>query len=102
MRNRLINFTALFVLALAVTVLMQNCKKQPPEKFELKIPLGLDAEAQYIPENNPPTAEKVELGRKLYFDKRLSADNSVSCATCHDPKFAFTDGQPVSPGSEVL
>ena len=98
MRNRLSNFTALFVLALTATVLMQNCKKPPPEKFELKIPLGLDAEAQYIPENNPLTAEKVELGRKLYFDKRLSADNSVSCATCHSPKFGFTDGSPVSTG----
>ena len=98
MRQRLTQFIALFVLILAVTALMQKCRKKPPEKFELKIPLGLDAETQYIPEDNPLTAEKIELGRKLYFDKRLSADNSVSCATCHKAEFGFTDGKPVSTG----
>jgi len=67
-------------------------------KFELKIPLGLDAQLQYIPADNPLTAEKIELGRMLYFDKRLSADNSVACATCHNPQFGFTDGMPVSTG----
>ncbi len=43
------------------------------------------------PEENPITAEKVELGRKLFFDKRLSLDGTVSCASCHDPHKAFTD-----------
>jgi len=37
------------------------------------------------------TAEKIKLGEALYFDKRLSADGTVSCATCHDPASAFTD-----------
>ena len=50
------------------------------------------------PADNPYSPEKAELGRLLYFDPRLSADGSVSCATCHSPKFAFTDGQPVSTG----
>jgi cytochrome c peroxidase len=40
--------------------------------------------AAYVPEDNALTAERVALGRKLYFDKRLSADGTVSCATCHD------------------
>jgi cytochrome c peroxidase len=44
------------------------------------------------------TAAKVELGRKLFFDKRLSSDATVSCATCHDPALAFADGKPVSEG----
>jgi len=47
---------------------------------------------------NRRTPAKAELGRILYFDKRLSADGSVSCATCHDPKFGFTDGSAVSSG----
>lgn len=45
-----------------------------------------------------PTPEKVALGEKLFNDKRLSADDSVSCATCHDPNFGFADGKPVSEG----
>jgi cytochrome c peroxidase len=51
-----------------------------------------------IPDDNPITKEKVALGRKLYFDKRLSADDTVSCATCHDPKFAFADGKALAEG----
>ncbi len=100
MWQRLTLFMALIFIVFATTALMQKGKEESGEQqiFENNLPLGLDADAQYIPENNPLTAEKIELGRKLYFDKRLSADNSVSCATCHSPKFAFTDGQPVSTG----
>jgi cytochrome c peroxidase len=51
-----------------------------------------------VPETNPVTPEKVALGRKLYFDKRLSKDGTVSCATCHDPTKGFSDGKKVSEG----
>jgi cytochrome c peroxidase len=51
-----------------------------------------------IPRDNPQSPEKIDLGRKLFFDGRLSADGSVACATCHDPARAFTDGRPVSIG----
>ena len=51
-----------------------------------------------IPGQNPLTAEKVALGQRLYFDKRLSADGTVSCATCHDPQKGFADGRPVAVG----
>jgi len=61
-----------------------------------KVPLGLPPFD--FPANNPYSAAKAELGRLLYFDRRLSADGSVACATCHDPKFAFTDGAAVSTG----
>ena len=50
------------------------------------------------PKDNPYTPEKTELGRYLYFDPRLSADGTVSCGTCHNPQYAFTDGAPVSTG----
>ncbi len=63
------------------------------------VPLGLDQNIQdYIPSDNPLTIAKVELGRQLYFDARLSKNNTVSCATCHDPAKGFSDGQPVSTG----
>ncbi len=41
---------------------------------------------------------KIELGRRLFFEKRLSINNSVSCASCHEPQFAFTDRKKVSEG----
>ena len=51
-----------------------------------------------IPPDNPVTPEKVALGRKLYYDKRLSKDGTVSCATCHDPAKGFADGKKVAEG----
>jgi len=45
-----------------------------------------------VPANNPQTPEKIELGKKLFFDRRLSGDGTMSCATCHNPEQAFTDG----------
>jgi cytochrome c peroxidase len=63
----------------------------------LVIPLGLDLYMP-VPEENPLTADKVALGRRLFAEPRLSRDRSLSCASCHDPKRAFTDGQPVAVG----
>ena len=51
-----------------------------------------------IPKDNQPTAARIELGRKLYFDARLSADGTVACATCHDVTRGFADRRPVSEG----
>jgi len=61
-----------------------------------KAPLGLPPLS--FPSNNKYSAEKAELGRFLYFDKRLSADESVACASCHAPEHAFTDGAATSTG----
>jgi cytochrome c peroxidase len=51
-----------------------------------------------VPGDNPQTEAKVLLGKQLYFDKRLSADGTVSCASCHDPKAGWADPRPVSEG----
>ena len=53
----------------------------------VKLPKGLDAATAnvFIPEDNPITRAKIELGRQLYFDKRLSSDSTISCRSCHDP-----------------
>jgi len=61
-----------------------------------KPPLGLPP-VQW-PKDNPYSGAKADLGRYLYFDGRLSADGSVSCASCHSPQHGFTDGAPVSTG----
>jgi cytochrome c peroxidase len=63
----------------------------------LVIPLGLDLYMP-VPEENPLTAEKIDLGRRLFHDRRLSRDGSIACASCHDPERAFTDGRPVAIG----
>jgi len=59
-------------------------------------PLGLPSIEW--PKDNRFSTAKVELGRYLFYDKRISADETISCATCHDPKYAFTDGAAVSTG----
>jgi cytochrome c peroxidase len=49
-----------------------------------------------IPPHNVQTPEKIELGKQLFFDRRLSGDGTMNCATCHDPERAFTDGLELS------
>ena len=63
-----------------------------------QLPLGLTPERIHIPADNPLTRNKVELGRLLFFDRRLSADDSVACATCHSPENAFADNIRLSTG----
>jgi cytochrome c peroxidase len=99
MRKNLILVMAAAAVALcSAAMIVLADKKNDSKAFALQLPLGLDAQLLYVPEDNPLTAEKIELGRMLYFDKRLSADNSVACASCHNPQFGFTDGAPVSTG----
>jgi cytochrome c peroxidase len=52
-----------------------------------------------LPNDNPLTVDGVALGRRLFNDARLSRDNAQSCASCHDPSKAFTDGRPNSIGA---
>lgn len=66
------------------------------ERIEIPAPLGLPPVP--YPHDNPPTAETVALGRRLYYDPILSSDRTVSCATCHDPNHGFADPKPVSEG----
>ncbi|MEC8864232.1 MAG: cytochrome-c peroxidase, partial [Planctomycetota bacterium] len=62
-------------------------KPENHETLKVQVPMGLDKGAAgiVIPEDNPLTRAKIELGRQLYFDARLSRDGTVSCASCHHP-----------------
>jgi cytochrome c peroxidase len=79
---------------------IKTLKKLMPTVDLSKVPTGFDAVVwqAFIPEDNAMTPERVALGRKLYFEKRLSADATVACATCHDVTRGFTDQLPVSEG----
>lgn len=63
----------------------------------ISIPVGLDLYMP-VPADNPLTAEKLALGRRLFNDRRLSRDGTISCASCHDPARAFTDSHDVAIG----
>ncbi len=81
------------------TAVAEPAEAKPAEKSAAagpKPPLGLPPLP--IPADNPMTPEKVELGKMLYFDTRMSKDGTVSCATCHDPKMAWAEHTPTSTG----
>ncbi len=66
-----------------------------------RLPLGLDL-YRPVPEDNRLTPAKIALGRRLFHDRRLSRDGSLSCASCHDPRQAFTDGRTVAQGVNAV
>ncbi|MCB0791333.1 MAG: c-type cytochrome [Flavobacteriales bacterium] len=79
-------------------LLMVGCRKEEPEveengfhttPYDLQIPANLPP--MTVPLDNPVTQQGVELGRYLFYDERLSGDNTQACASCHAPAFAFTD-----------
>jgi cytochrome c peroxidase len=87
---------SILALGLALAAAPARAADSAPPEYPFQVPLGL--KAPDVPEDNPVTGAKVELGKALYFDKRLSGDGTVSCATCHDPAKGWTDRAPVSTG----
>ena len=100
MRRATFKLKVIFCLAFLLPILVRANDAADSEAFDFKLPLGIsrDLWTYFIPKDNPLTAEKVALGRALFFDKRLSANGTVSCATCHAPERAFTDGKRVAEG----
>ncbi|HXI92103.1 MAG TPA: cytochrome c peroxidase [Blastocatellia bacterium] len=100
-RTRAVKLAIVGVLAVLMPALVRaNDSNAGSSSFEIKMPLGIPIElwTYFVPNDNPVTAAKVELGRKLFFDALLSADGKISCASCHDPGRAFTDGRKVAEG----
>jgi len=79
------------VLALVVTGVVVAGTTEAQQK--MKLPLGLQADAAFIPGDNPQTPEKIALGKKFFWDKRWSASGTVACVSCHQPDHGWTDSQ---------
>ena len=93
-------------ISILLLFLLMNCSSK--EENDIYIPVSVNLEipelfqqkliAPVIPTNNPLTEEGIALGKKLFFDKILSKNNTQSCATCHNPAKAFTDNAQFSEG----
>lgn len=87
--------TSIGFCAIAFLSVFSSCADIGQEKIDEIVPFSVDLPAHFpsieIPANNPITAEKVALGKRLFFDPILSFDTSVSCASCHFPDRAFSD-----------
>jgi cytochrome c peroxidase len=99
------------LLIFGLVFLLSQCKKDSAifqsssslpigTPYDLVIPDGFPN--PFIPNDNPLTHEGIELGRHIFYDKRLSADNTMSCSSCHLQIAAFTDGLPKSVGIRGL
>ena len=84
-------------LLLAYSFLMAGCTSELIPEWEWNLPDHFPA--PNVPEDNPMTQEKVDLGRFLFYDTRLSVNNEMACATCHKQELAFTDGKTKSEGT---
>lgn len=87
--------SVLRLFCLLAVVAAAPVRAETPYTFNL--PRGFPAPD--VPPDNPMTWEKVELGRFLFYDRRLSGNETFSCASCHVQALAFTDGRPRSVGS---
>ncbi len=88
-------FLCLFTL-LAITACVSN-NPRADEEISIKAPSFFPKIK--FPENNTPTKLRVELGRRLFYEKKLSANETMSCGSCHVTSMAFTDGKKVSEGA---
>src|SRR5882757_6458748 len=88
-------------LALAL-VSLAACATQSaaPSDYAWELPLGFQPPP--VPADNAMSADKVELGRYLFYDTRLSANGTQSCASCHEQARAFADGRADEPACTLV
>lgn len=86
---KIIRFSGPFLLLIVMGLSFTKCKSPLDLNVGIVVPTPID---------NPQSDAKIALGKKLFFDTRLSIDGTVSCATCHKPGRAFTDNLTVSEG----
>lgn len=92
---KVINHSCLLLIGFLWSCGNQNTQASLPTPYVLNIPANLQ-KPMPIPEHNPMTEEGVALGKKLFYDPQLSANNLISCASCHLPALSFSDGKALS------
>ncbi|MDQ3018140.1 MAG: cytochrome-c peroxidase, partial [Bacteroidota bacterium] len=98
---KMILFGIRFSLCILMMLFVIACNDEQPlllQQSVFSLPYGFPQ--PNIPNDNEYTPERWALGKRLFYDPILSADQSISCASCHRPEFAFTDGRRVSTGVE--
>jgi len=93
--------------SLSLCLLLFSCDEKAveapqDEAYELNAPTYFGSFNERIPDDNPITKKGVALGRMLFYENKLSGDNSMSCGSCHQQSKAFTDGKKVSPGIDGI
>ena len=100
--NRLLNLAVAFILSICLSVGLSKAMAMD-DNLAVATPYDWNlpewTPKPIVPADNPMTAEKVELGRHLFYEPRLSITGQYSCASCHKQSLAFTDGKPVAIGS---
>jgi cytochrome c peroxidase len=97
MHRKVWAFGIVLAIALAAAVAFARGALHRERAWTWRLPEGVPAPV--VPADNPMTAEKVALGRTLFYDRRLSANETQACASCHDQRRAFTDGRAHAQGS---
>src|SRR5262245_7625397 len=88
------------ILGLGFSLAAVSCGSEPEPAapgYDFGLPPGFTA--PWVPQDNPMSAEKASLGRKLFFDQRLSGNGTMSCSSCHERAKGFADGKDKPTGS---
>jgi cytochrome c peroxidase len=83
------------LLSIVALACVSGCARETP--YEWRLPPGFPQPR--VPEDNALTVEKVELGRRLFYDERLSANGAQACASCHEQSHAFSENAATATGS---
>ena len=89
------------LLIFGIALLAAACEPTPTQPEDVRTLLALPDhfETPFVPEDNPLTGAKIELGRHLFYDRRLSANGTQACSDCHEQARAFSDGRRTPIGS---
>ncbi|MEA5502243.1 di-heme enzyme [Halotia wernerae UHCC 0503] len=96
--SRWFTLTTICLLSICLSMgLNAAFSTSPASEYDWNLPTWMPK--PIVPADNPMSSQKVELGRHLFYENRLSITGEFSCASCHIQTFAFTDGQPVAVGA---